>query len=90
MLTYVGVPMKAKDKKDKKKKAKEKENGLVAEEAKPIIAATNGAANGTPLEIHHGDIKAEVARSKTTSTKRSWRACRSNSSRCRTGSSTKA
>ena len=56
--------MKAKEKKDKKKKVKEKENGLAAEVAKPIVAATNGAANGTPLEIHHGDIKAEARKIK--------------------------
>src|SRR5277367_6709150 len=52
--------MKTKDKKDKKKKEKVQE---VVTDA-PILA--NGATNGAspPLEIHHGDIKAEARKIK--------------------------
>src|SRR5271167_3990508 len=56
--------MKTKEKKGKKKKLTEKENGIVVDEAKPIIAAANGASNGVPLEIHHGDLKAEARKIK--------------------------
>src|SRR5271167_2711595 len=51
--------MKAKEKKHKKKKLKE--NGLITDETLPIIAATNGSP---PLEIHHGDVKAEARKIK--------------------------
>ena len=51
--------MKNKEKKHKKKKLKE--NGLIANGAPPIVAATNGAG---PLEIHHGDLKAEARKIK--------------------------
>src|ERR1700721_1362537 len=54
--------MKTREKKEKKKKAKE--NGLIVDESKPIIAATNGVANGEPLEIPHGDVKAEARKIK--------------------------
>ena len=52
--------MKSKDKKDKKKKEKVQE--VITDE--PILA--NGATNGAapPLEIHHGDIKAEARKIK--------------------------
>ena len=58
--------MKVKEKKHKKNKKKEPQNGLVADGVSAIIAATpaNGAANGTPLEIHHGDVKAEARKIK--------------------------
>ena len=59
--------MKTKEKKHKKDKKKETPNGLVAEGVTAIIAATppaNGAANGVPLEIHHGDLKAEARKIK--------------------------
>ncbi len=59
--------MKTKEKKHKKDKKKETPNGLVAEGVTAIIAATppaNGAANGVPLEIHHGDVKAEARKIK--------------------------
>ncbi len=45
--------MKTKEKKDKKKKEKPKD--FIAAET----ISANGATNGVPLEIHHGDIKAE-------------------------------
>src|SRR5271167_1290428 len=51
--------MKTREKKHKKKQLRE--NGLIPEEAKPIIAATNGSP---PLEIHHGDVKAEARKIK--------------------------
>ena len=52
--------MKSKEKKHKKKKLKG--NGLIiADPAMPIVAATNGTP---PLEIHHGDVKAEARKIK--------------------------
>jgi polyphosphate kinase 2 len=51
--------MKVREKKNNKKKLKE--NGLVTDPAKPVIAATNGTG---PLEIHHGDLKAEARKIK--------------------------
>ena len=51
--------MKSSDKKDKKKKEIAKD--LITDE--PVVAA-NGAANGAPLEIHHGDIKAKARKIK--------------------------
>ena len=80
--------MKTKEKKEKKRKVKE--NGLTIDEAKPIIAATNGATNGEPLQIHHGDVKAEARKIKSDTYGRNWRACRLSSSKCRIGSSTRA
>src|SRR6202158_4007038 len=58
--------MKTKEKKDKKKK--KTPTDLIAGETLPIIAATDGAIkagrNGVPLEIHHGDVKAEARKIK--------------------------
>ncbi len=51
--------MKTNEKKDKKKKEIAKD--LITDE--PVMAA-NGAANGAPLEIHHGDIKAKARKIK--------------------------
>jgi polyphosphate kinase len=59
--------MKTKEKKHKKEKKKESPNGVVAEGVSAIVAATppaNGAANGVPLEIHHGDVKAAARKIK--------------------------
>jgi polyphosphate kinase 2 len=47
--------MKSRDKKVRKKNLKQ--NVLRAHETMPIVTATNGSA---PLEIHHGDVKAEA------------------------------
>jgi len=61
--------MKSKEKKDKKKK-KDKANVVVANGVAATVAATpangtaDGAANGVPLEIHHGDVKAEARKIK--------------------------
>jgi polyphosphate kinase 2 len=59
--------MKTKEKKHKKNKKKETPNAVVAEGVSAIVAATptaNGAANGVPLEIHHGDVKAAARKIK--------------------------
>jgi len=61
--------MKSKDKKDKKKK-KAKASAVVANgvaatvAAAPANGASDGATNGVPLEIHHGDVKAEARKIK--------------------------
>ena len=61
--------MKSKEKKDKKKK-KDKASVVVANGVAATIAAApangtaDGASNGVPLEIHHGDVKAEARKIK--------------------------
>jgi polyphosphate kinase len=61
--------MKSKEKKDKKKK-KDKASAVVANgvaatiAAAPVNGTADGAANGVPLEIHHGDVKAEARKIK--------------------------
>jgi hypothetical protein len=67
-LLNVCTPEDFPDEGEKGQEKRRKLTDLIADETPPIIAATNGAIkagrNGVPLEIHHGDVRAEARKIK--------------------------